>query len=128
MTQDIATEPTRSERIDIGDGLLMRWSTKDDVQNIADTLAECFRWVTFGAPVAEDEDRPPNAWVRSAGLRLLRGDHTVMDVNDYAVVENTLAKKDEKSIVACVCLMHGPGYYGKVSLRFGKPEVVACLP
>jgi hypothetical protein len=51
-----------------------------------------------------------------------------MTENDYAVVENTLAKEGENPIVACTCLMTSLGYYGDVDLNFGKPEAVGCLP
>ncbi|KAG0349414.1 hypothetical protein BG004_006443 [Podila humilis] len=129
MTLDTAViKSTRPERIDIGDGLIMRWSTKDDVKNIAETMAECFRWIPIGCTVGEGEEPAPNEWVRTGTLRLLRGDHTVMGVNDVAIVENTLAKEGENPIVACTSLMHGPGYYGKVKLQLGKPEAVGCLP
>lgn len=33
----------RPERFDLGDGLVMRWSTKEDKDNIADCLADAFR-------------------------------------------------------------------------------------
>jgi hypothetical protein len=33
----------RSERIDIGDGLVMRWSISNDADNIADCMALAFR-------------------------------------------------------------------------------------
>lgn len=57
-TQDIApvtkgispTKPTRPERIDIGDGLIMRWSTKADAKNIADCMGECFKVLVFSLP------------------------------------------------------------------------------
>ncbi|KAF9313485.1 hypothetical protein BG003_005123 [Podila horticola] len=135
-TQDIApvtkgispTKPTRPERIDIGDGLIMRWSTKADAKNIADCMGECFKWIPIGAPVAEDEEPGRNEWVHAGCLRLLRGNHTVMTENDYAIVENTLAKEGENPIIACTCLMTGTGYYGDVDLSFGRPEAVGCLP
>ncbi|KAG0090952.1 hypothetical protein BGZ93_009064 [Podila epicladia] len=135
-TQDIAlvtkgaspTKPTRPQRIDIGDGLIMRWSTKADAKNIADCMAECFKWIPIGAPVAEDEEPTRNEWVHAGCLRLLRGNHTVMSENDYAIVENTLAKEGENPIIACTCLMTGTGYYGEVDLSLGKPEAVGCLP
>ncbi|KAF9379855.1 hypothetical protein CPB97_008709 [Podila verticillata] len=122
------SKPTRPERIDIGDGLIMRWSTKADAKNIADCMAECFKWIPIGGAIAEDEEPIRNEWVHAACLRLLRGNHTVMTENDYAIVENTLAKEGENPIIACTCLMTGPGYYGDVDLMFGKPEAVGCLP
>ncbi|KAF8976951.1 hypothetical protein BGZ52_007500, partial [Haplosporangium bisporale] len=33
----------RPDRIDIGDGLLLRWSTKEDEANVADLMADIFK-------------------------------------------------------------------------------------
>ena len=33
----------RPDRIDMGDGLLLRWSTKDDEANVASLMADVFR-------------------------------------------------------------------------------------
>ncbi|KAF9190975.1 hypothetical protein BGZ51_007993 [Haplosporangium sp. Z 767] len=94
----------RLDRIDIGDGLLMRWSTRADAENVAQFMAEAFR------------------------KRMLRGNSAVMTEYDAALVENTLAKEGENPIVACVCLHLSPGYYGKTSLSWGKPECVGSHP
>ncbi|KAG9327241.1 hypothetical protein KVV02_002694 [Mortierella alpina] len=120
------TPRKRPQRIDIGDGLLMRWSTQADTENIAGCLAEVFKWV--GDHPKEDEIPPPNEKIRAAIRRLLRGNCPVMTVYDYAVVENTLAKDDENPIVACMCLQTTPGYYGKVQLQYGTPECVGSHP
>ncbi|KAF9412193.1 hypothetical protein BGZ94_001113 [Podila epigama] len=119
---------TRPERVEIGNGLIMRWSTPADVKNIADTMAECFKWIPIVDPIPETEEPGPNQWVYTGVLRLLRGNSKVMDVTDYAIVENTLAKPGENPIVACTCLMKGQMYYGKVDLNIGQPEAVGCLP
>lgn len=39
------THPDSSKRktIDMGDGLIMRWSTKVDTDNVADLVSNCFR-------------------------------------------------------------------------------------
>ncbi|KAF9932354.1 hypothetical protein FBU30_008334 [Linnemannia zychae] len=131
MTIEIeSTQNTqRPQRIDIGDGLVMRWSTKKDADNIANSMAIAFRWTGIGEPVPEDEIPAPNEWVKAAVKRLMRGNSPVMTEFDYAVVENTLAKDGENPIVACICLQHVPGFYGeKVSLQFGKPEAVSSQP
>ncbi|CAO3572508.1 unnamed protein product [Mortierella alpina] len=120
------TPSKRPERIEIGDGLVMRWSTQADAENIAGCLAEVFKWV--GDHPREDEVPPPNEKIRAAIRRLLRGNSAVMSVYDYAVVENTLAKDGENPIVACMCLQATPGYYGKVQLQYGTPECVGSHP
>ncbi|KAF9571285.1 hypothetical protein EC968_000781 [Mortierella alpina] len=120
------TPSQRPQRIDIGDGLLVRWSTQVDAENIAACLAEAFKWV--GDRPKEDDIPPPNEKVRATIRRLLRGNAVVMTVYDYAVVENTLAKGDENPIVACMCLQATQGYYGKVQLQYGTPECVGSHP
>lgn len=39
----IPCKEPRPERFDLGDGLVMRWSTTEDKDNIADCLADAFR-------------------------------------------------------------------------------------
>ncbi|KAF9378815.1 hypothetical protein CPB97_009312 [Podila verticillata] len=51
----------RPERFDLGDGLVMRWSTKEDKDNIADCLADAFRWSMS----------PPDLWILRLCLKLL---------------------------------------------------------
>ncbi|KAF9285640.1 hypothetical protein BGZ68_003685 [Mortierella alpina] len=116
----------RLQRIDIGDGLLMRWSTQADAVNIAGCLAEVFKWI--GDHPKEDEVPPPNEKIRTTVLRLFCGKFPVMTEYDYAVVENTLAKDGENPIVACICLQATPGYYGKVQLQYGTAECVGSHP
>ncbi|KAG0261042.1 hypothetical protein BG011_001400 [Mortierella polycephala] len=94
----------RPDRIDIGSGLLMRWSTRADAENVARFMAEAFR------------------------KRMLRGNSGVMTEYDSALVENTLAKEGENPIVACICLHASSGYYGKTPLTWGKPECVGSHP
>jgi hypothetical protein len=36
----------RPERVDLDDGIILRWSTQDDTENIADCMAEAFRVIT----------------------------------------------------------------------------------
>ncbi|KAG0209091.1 hypothetical protein BGX33_005833 [Mortierella sp. NVP41] len=116
---------SRPNNIDIGDGLLMRWSTIKDGENIANCMAKAFKWSGISAPVAEDEDPAPNEWVYAGVSRLMRGNSAVMTEHDYAVVENTLAKDGQNPIIACICLHGVPGFYGdKVSMLYGKPEAI----
>ncbi|KAF8948817.1 hypothetical protein BGZ47_002399 [Haplosporangium gracile] len=125
----IVQKSQRPERIDIGDGLVMRWSTIKDTNNIAECMANAFKWSGIAAPIAEDEEPAPDAWVKAAVGRLMRGNNPVMTEFDYAVVENTLAKDGENPIVSCICLHGVPGFYGeKVSMLFGKPEAVCSNP
>ncbi|KAF9082079.1 hypothetical protein BGX23_000124 [Mortierella sp. AD031] len=115
---------SRPNNIDIGDGLLMRWSTIKDGENIANCMAKAFKWSGISAPVAEDEDPAPTSGFTLVS-RLMRGNSAVMTEHDYAVVENTLAKDGQNPIIACICLHGVPGFYGdKVSMLYGKPEAI----
>ncbi|KAF9274776.1 hypothetical protein BGZ74_004241 [Mortierella antarctica] len=121
-------EGPRTQRIDLGNGLIMRWSTRADADNVGELLAEAFRWEPIGPPPPPGETPGPNEVVRASGRRLLRGNSAVMSEYDYALVENTRAGPGENPIVSCACLHAVPGYYGSVHLQFGKPEVIATHP
>ncbi|KAF9113925.1 hypothetical protein BGX27_000524 [Mortierella sp. AM989] len=129
QTTEISASNKRPDTIDIGDGLIMRWSTRKDAENVARLLALAFRWITYSGPELKEGEGPePSESAHAVGKRLLRGNSGVMSEFDYALVENTLAKDDENPILACVCLHGTMGYYGKVQLLYGRPEVVACHP
>ncbi|KAG0081200.1 hypothetical protein BGZ92_000337 [Podila epicladia] len=121
-------EGPRTQRIDLGNGLIMRWSTRADADNVGELLAEAFRWEPVGPPPPPGEAPGPNEVVRASGRRLLRGNSAVMREYDYALVENTRAGPGENPIVSCACLHAVPGYYGSIQLQFGKPEVIATHP
>ncbi|KAF9163005.1 hypothetical protein DFQ26_003038 [Actinomortierella ambigua] len=118
----------RTQVIDIGDGLVMRWSTRADGKNIGRLLGEAFRFIPMRPSYEDHEIPPPNRYAAEVGPRLVSGQSAVMSEYDYAVVDNTHAKEGENPIVACVCLQKMPGYYGKVKLQYGKPEVVGTHP
>ncbi|CAO3571926.1 unnamed protein product [Mortierella alpina] len=118
----------RTQRIDIGDGLIMRWSTKADADDVGNLLSEAFRWEPYGPPVPAGTVPGPNEVVRASGRRLLRGNSAVMTEYDYALVENTRAQPGDCPLVACACLHAVPGYYGSVQLQYGKLEVIATHP
>ncbi|KAG0202452.1 hypothetical protein BGX28_005028 [Mortierella sp. GBA30] len=111
--------------IDIGDGLIMRWSTIADTENVGHLIADAFRWMSFGNPIPDDRVPEPNEFLRAASRRLLSGKNAVMSENDYALVEDTKRQKSKNPIVACVSLHRVSAYYGSVDLTFGKPELIA---
>ncbi|KAG0055276.1 hypothetical protein BGZ90_005790 [Linnemannia elongata] len=115
--------------IDIGDGLIMRWSTKADTDNVVQLVGDCFRWLPLGDPQPEDEIPGPNELLKAGARRLLSGKAAVMSEYDYALVEDTNNKaKGLNPIVACVSLLSVPAYYGSVNLDFGEPELIATEP
>ncbi|ORZ12030.1 hypothetical protein BCR41DRAFT_387512 [Lobosporangium transversale] len=121
--------PTEQRKtIDIGDGLILRWSTKDDTENVGKLLGECFRWLPVGDPHPTDRIPGPNQFVIAAARRLLSGKSAVMSEHDYALVEDTKRSNGKNPIVACVSLHRVRAFYGSVDLSFGKPELIATDP
>ncbi|KAF9972711.1 hypothetical protein BGZ73_004158 [Actinomortierella ambigua] len=121
----ITTPQHNKQIIDIGDGLIMRWSTAADTENVADLVGDAFRYSSFGdTPEGETPGKfePLMCCVR----RLLSGHSLAMSEYDYALVENTRAAPGENPIVACAALHEIPSYYGPVKMIFGKPEQIAC--
>ncbi|GJJ76248.1 hypothetical protein EMPS_08607 [Entomortierella parvispora] len=116
----------RPDRIDLGDGLLLRWSTKNDEANVASLMADIFMWET-PTPV-EDELPGRNEFVRALVHRCFRDDCRVTTAFDFALVEDTKAPKDQNPIVAGMTLQQLPGYFGKVNLSYGISEIVATHP
>ncbi|KAF9364236.1 hypothetical protein BGX34_002107 [Mortierella sp. NVP85] len=124
MTQDTGSQDV-SMPVIFGGGIILRWSTQDDTENIADCLAEAFRWFQEHR---DDEKPGPNEQVRARIRRLMNGNSGVMSPKDCAIAVNFLAKKGQNPVVACVCLLQSPGYYGKVKILYGKPEFAGTHP
>ncbi|KAF9975045.1 hypothetical protein BGZ73_001405 [Actinomortierella ambigua] len=112
--------------IDIGDGLIMRWSTSADADNVAELMGDSFRFLLSDGQLPEDQIPDKNEEVSNGARRLLKGTNACMGSSDYALVENTQAGVGENPIVAAVSLHEIPGYYGSVRLTYGKPELIAC--
>jgi Acetyltransferase (GNAT) domain len=104
-------------RRDLGDGLLLRWSTRADTQDIAHLGSSVFR----DAP-----DAPPNTHLAAMLKELMSDRNPVMSVGDVALVEDT--RKREHPIVACTCLWRQTWDYSGVPLEMGRPEIVATDP
>lgn len=102
-------------RRDLGDGLLLRWSTGADADRLADFYGLVFR---------EGEQHPPNqrviAWLRD----LLSGRHPLIGQDGFALVEETTTGK----IVAATCLLSQAWEYDGVRFAVGRPEIVGSLP
>ncbi|KAF8934205.1 hypothetical protein BGZ58_005861 [Dissophora ornata] len=121
-------QTSQRKTIDIGDGLIMRWSTKADTENVANLVGDSFRWMPLGDPLPVDSVPPPNAYLKAGAKRTLSGKSTAMSEFDYALVEDTKREKGKNPIVACVSLHRCLAYYGSVDVHFGKPELIATNP
>lgn len=106
-----------SYRGDLGDGLVLRWSTSDDIESIAQLVSLVFR---------DREDEPLNTPLEHMMRELMSGTHPVMGVGDFALVEDT--RKPGNSLVACTCLWRHTWEYEGIPFKIGRPEIVATDP
>jgi GNAT superfamily N-acetyltransferase len=111
------TEKNATELRDLGDGLLARWSSAADTENIAHLIGMVFR---------EKADEPENTYMANSVRRMMRDDYPLMGPNDYAVIEDT--RKEGNPIVACTCLWRQTWEYEGIPFEIGRPEYVATDP
>ncbi len=99
-------------RRDLGDDVVLRWSTADDVARIGDLYAQVFR---------HGPDDPPNALMGTWTRDMMSGRHPLIGATDFAVVE----RPGDGTIVASTCLLSEVWTYDGVDVPVGRPEVVA---
>jgi len=102
---------------DLGNGLVLRWSTAQDTERIA-TL--------HGTVHRDAAENPPNVLAMRVIRRLMNGDHSLMDSHDFGVVEDT--SREGNPIVACTCLWKHTWTYEGIPFNVGRPEMVATDP
>ena len=111
------TAISTSYRRDLGDGLVLRWSTAEDAERIA----------TLHSMVHRDKaEEPPNSNAKRVIHRLMKGDHPFMGPNDFGVIEDT--GKEGNPVVACTCLWKHTWTYEGIPFSVGRPEMVATDP
>jgi GNAT superfamily N-acetyltransferase len=111
------TETSSSHQRDLGHGLIARWSTAADSENIAQLVGMVFR---------EKADKPLNTYAANSVRRLMRGDNPLMTPQDYALVEDT--GKQGNPIVACICHWRHTWEYEGIAFEVAQPEIVATDP
>jgi GNAT superfamily N-acetyltransferase len=111
------TAAASTYRRDLGEGLIERWSTADDTENIAQLCGKVFR---------DAEEEPFNPRMIDNVYRQMRGDFPLMGPGDYALIENT--RKEGNPIVACTCLWRSEWEYEGIPFGVGQPEFVATDP
>jgi predicted acetyltransferase len=95
---------------DLGDGLLLRWATAAD----ADELAE------FNIRIHSDPDSPEpelGVWTRD----LMNGRHPTTSPADFTVVVDT---NNGNKIISSLCLISQTWTYGDIPFGVGRPELV----
>ncbi|HYK85473.1 MAG TPA: GNAT family N-acetyltransferase, partial [Ktedonobacteraceae bacterium] len=104
----------KNYRRDLGDGLIVRWSTEEDTEELCYLNGHVFR--------AESND-PPNLFLMNTMRDIMRGEFPLMGPGDFAVVEDT--RRREHPLVASTCLWRQPWSYGGIPFNIGRPEFVA---
>src|SRR6185312_1572308 len=112
-----AAAASATYRCDLGEGLVARWSTVDDTENLAWLCGKVFR---------DAEDETFNARTMDKVYRMMRGDFPLMGSGDYALVEDT--RKKDHPVVACTCLWRNTWEYEGIAFGVGQPEFVATDP
>src|ERR1051326_4543532 len=106
-----ATSP--SYRRDLGNGLVMRWSTAEDTEHIAELVGMVFR---------EKANDPPNVVALQHIRALMSGQHPMMGQGDYGLIVDT--NKKGNPIVACTALFRHTWTYEGIPFSVGRPEMV----
>lgn len=101
-------------RRSLGDDLILRWSTAQDVEGIAMLYQGVFR---------DGPDAPLNQHVAIWTRDMMSGRHPLIGPTDFALVEHV----GQGTIVAATCLLSMTWTYGGIALPMGRPEVVATL-
>jgi Acetyltransferase (GNAT) domain len=101
-------------RRDLGDGLVLRWSTRKDTEAVAELAGTVFRGKADGEPNVELADM-----VR----RFMRGDYPFMGPEDFLLVEDTRRKGNP--VVACTCYLQEEWELDGIPFPVGRPEIVA---
>src|SRR2546430_15029097 len=78
---------------DLGNGLILRWSTSKDSEKIAQLTSNVFR---------SSSEEPPSTQMGNWVRRLMRGDHPLMGPGAFGVVED--CSKEGHPLVASTCL------------------------
>lgn len=104
-------------RRELNGGLIQRWSTPKDTENIAQLCGIVFR---------DREDEPLNHRTMDSVRRHMSGDFPLMEPGDYALIEDT--GKGDNPLVACTCLWRQEWEYEGIAFGVGQPEFVATHP
>ena len=96
---------------DLGDGLILRRSTPQDMEALVAFHGDVHREVGAGEP-----DEYVAAWTQD----LMRGDHPTFGVGDFTIVEDTRTT----AIVSSMCLISQTWSYGGIKFGVGQPELV----
>jgi GNAT superfamily N-acetyltransferase len=103
-----------SYRRDLGDGLVLRWSNKSDIEAIAQLESIVFR---------DSSNDPPNSPLAEFTHEMMSDDYPLMGAGDFALIEDSRHGKNR--LVACTCLWRQRWEYEGIPFDIGRPEFVA---
>ncbi len=104
-------------RRDLGNGLVLRWSTAEDTEGLVRLVSHVFR---------DQEDAPPNIPLGELQRALMSGTHPLMGPGDFALIEDQ--SRPGRPLVACTCLWRHIWEYEGIPFALGRPEIVASDP
>ncbi|HEY1351938.1 MAG TPA: GNAT family N-acetyltransferase [Ktedonobacteraceae bacterium] len=102
-----------SYRRDLGDGLVLRWSTSEDTERIATLLGRVYR---------EKADEPPNVNAIRNIRGMMNGDYPLMGPDGFGLIEDT--SREGNPVVASTCLWKHTWTYEGIPFGVGRPEMV----
>jgi hypothetical protein len=106
-----------SYRRDLGDGLVLRWSSTDDAEGVARLMGTVYR---------DSAEEPLNPRMIEFVHRHMRGGYPLVGPGDCALVEDT--RQAAGPIVACAFLWREEWSYEGIPFRIGRPENNASDP
>jgi hypothetical protein len=111
MPEDILDLPRN-----LGEGLVLRWATTDDAQDLAD-----FNFKQHNDP----PDGEPQLWLKDWTFELLNGKHPTTGPDDFTVVVDE--NKNGQIVSAAVTISQTWSYDG-IPFDVGRPELIATEP
>lgn len=102
-------------RRDLGDGLLLRWSTAADAERLTTFYGLAFR---------RSEQGPLSARQLALVPDMMSGRNPLVGPDDFALVERTATGE----VVAATALIRQAWDYDGIRFPVGRPEIVASLP
>jgi hypothetical protein len=100
---------------DLGDGLTLRWATKDDTEALVD----------FNVQVHSDNPEEPDTWLGHWVRDLMNGEHPTTKAEDFTVVVDERAGG---KIVSSLNLISQTWSFDGVEFPVGRPELVGTDP
>ncbi|MCP4357465.1 MAG: GNAT family N-acetyltransferase [Chloroflexi bacterium] len=96
---------------DLGDGLILRWATVDDVEALAE----------FNLRIHTDDPNEPELFLKHWTRELMQGQHPTTNANDFTVVVD---ENEGGKIVSSMNLISQRWAYDGVDFGVGRPELV----